>query len=41
MSNRIIKAVDKLFETWKPRPKYEFIKDTSVEKQILPHKLIY
>ena len=41
MANRVIKAVDKLFATWKPRPKYEFIKDTSIEKQILPHKLIY
>jgi glycosyltransferase involved in cell wall biosynthesis len=41
MSNRIIKAIDNLFDTWTPRPKYEFITDTTVEKQVLPHKLIY
>jgi glycosyltransferase involved in cell wall biosynthesis len=41
MCNRIIKAVDNLFASWVPRPKYEFITDTTVEKQVLPHKLIY
>tara|TARA_R110001592_G_scaffold229_6_gene1275 strand:+ start:224 stop:1654 length:1431 start_codon:yes stop_codon:yes gene_type:complete len=41
MSNRIIESVDELFSTWKPREKYEFLKDTDYEKRILPHKLIY
>lgn len=41
MSNRIIESVDKLFSTWKPREKYNFLKDTDYEKRILPHKLVY
>tara|TARA_R110002012_G_scaffold321598_1_gene550047 strand:+ start:2363 stop:3793 length:1431 start_codon:yes stop_codon:yes gene_type:complete len=41
MTNRLISYLDKLFETWEPRPKYEFFKDTDLEKQVLPHKLIY
>ena len=41
MSNKIIEATDSLFKTWKPRKKYEFLKDTDYEKRILPHKLIY
>ena len=41
MSNKIIEATDLLFETWKPRKKYEFLKDTDYEKRILPHKLTY
>ena len=41
MTKRLINSLDKLFETWKPRPKYEFFKDTDLEKQVLPHKLVY
>tara|TARA_B100000963_G_C22631785_1_gene675279 strand:+ start:1275 stop:2705 length:1431 start_codon:yes stop_codon:yes gene_type:complete len=41
MTNRLISYLDKLFETWEPRSKYEFFKDTDLEKQVLPHKLIY
>jgi glycosyltransferase involved in cell wall biosynthesis len=41
MSNKIIEATDSLFKTWKPRKKYEFLKDTDYEKRILPHKLTY
>ena len=41
MSNRVIEGLEELFLTWKPRDKYEFLKDTDFEKRILPHKLIY
>ena len=41
MSNRMIKYIDKLFDTWEPIPKYQFLKDTDFEKRVLPHKLIY
>jgi glycosyltransferase involved in cell wall biosynthesis len=41
MSNRLIQHIDELFENWVPRPKYEFLKDTDMEKEVLPHKLLY
>ena len=41
MSQRMIKAIDHLFDTWQPIPKYQFVKDTDFEKRVLPHKLIY
>ncbi|MDB9847619.1 glycosyltransferase [bacterium] len=41
MSNRIIEGMDELFDTWEPREKFEFLKDTDFEKKILKHKLIY
>jgi glycosyltransferase involved in cell wall biosynthesis len=41
MSQRMIKTIDHLFDTWQPIPKYQFIKDTDFEKRVLPHKLIY
>ncbi len=41
MTNKIINGMDELFLTWKPREKYEFLKDTDYEKRVLPHKLIY
>jgi len=41
MSYRIIEGMDKLFKTWKPREKFEFIKDTDYEKRSLKHKLVY
>ncbi len=41
MSQRIIQAMDNLFNVWKPIPKYQFVKDTDFEKRVLPHKLIY
>jgi len=41
MSNRVMGAMEELFTTWKPREKYEFLKDTDYEKRVLPHKLIY
>jgi len=41
MSKRIMDNMDELFETWKPREKYEFLKDTDYEPRVIPHKLIY
>jgi len=41
MSNRVIDGLEELFSTWKPRAKYEFLKDTDYEKRVLPHKLVY
>ena len=41
MSNRMMKHIDTLFNTWKPRKKYEFLKDTDYEPRVIPHKLIY
>ena len=39
MSSRVVDAMEELFLTWKPREKFEFLKDTDYEKRILPHKL--
>ena len=36
-----VEGIEELFSTWKPREKYEFLKDTDFEKRVLPHKLIY
>ena len=41
MSNRIIEGIEEVFSTWKPREKFQFLKDTDYEKRILPHKLVY
>jgi glycosyltransferase involved in cell wall biosynthesis len=41
MGNRVIDALDELFDTWEPREKYEFIKAGSYKKKVLNHKLIY
>ena len=41
MSNRIIEAIDELFDTWEPREKYELI-DTSIDnKNTITHALRY
>lgn len=41
MGKRIINVIDKLFETWKPREKYELI-DTDIEdKRVLNHNILY
>ena len=41
MGKRVIEAVDELFDTWKPREKFELI-DTDIEdKKIINHSLIY
>ena len=41
MSNRIIEGLDELFETWSPRKKFEFLKDTDFESRVLKHEIIY
>jgi hypothetical protein len=41
MSNRVIKSIDELFSTWKPREKYELLRDTDYEPRTLKHKLVY
>ena len=41
MANRVIENVDKLFDQWQPREKYELILAGEVAKKKLVHKLIY
>jgi hypothetical protein len=41
MSNRVIKHLDNLFATWKPREKFELIDTKNIQKKTLNHKLIY
>ena len=41
MGQRVIKTLDTLFKTWKPREKYEFINVNEVKDKIVPHKLVY
>ena len=38
---RVIEAFDQLFETWKPREKYELINTNEVKDRVLNHKLLY
>jgi len=40
-ANRFITHTDKLFETWKPREKYELINVNESKPPVLNHKLIY
>jgi hypothetical protein len=40
-ANRFIKATDQLFNTWKPREKYELLNANEYSKPVLNHKLIY
>jgi len=41
MSQRVIEGMDKLFSTWQPREKFEFLADTDYEPRVLKHKLVY
>ena len=41
MSNKVIEAIDELFNTWKPREKYELIDTNTSTKKIQTHSLIY
>ena len=41
MGQRVIKTLDTLFKTWKPREKYEFINVNEVKDKTIPHKLVY
>ena len=38
---RVIEAFDELFETWKPREKYEIINTNEYKGRLLNHKIIY
>ena len=40
-AKRVIDAFNKLFETWEPREKFEFINVNETEKKVVPHKLLY
>jgi len=41
MGERAINAIDKLFSTWIPREKYEFINVNEVKEDELSHELLY
>ena len=41
MGERVIKNVDKLFETWKPQPHFHLINANEFEPSVLNHKLLY
>jgi hypothetical protein len=41
MGARVIETLGNLFDTWKPREKYELINANQVEKKVVPHKLVY
>ena len=41
MGNRMIMAVDKLFNTWIPREKYELINCNDIKEDTLKHELLY
>ena len=40
-ANRVMEAFTELFETWKPREKYEIINVTKYKGNFLKHKIIY
>jgi|TARA_B100001778_G_scaffold292079_1_gene262484 glycosyltransferase involved in cell wall biosynthesis len=39
--NRVIEAFNELFDTWKPREKYELINATEYKRSFINHKIIY
>ena len=41
MGKKVITTLDKLFKTWKPREKYEFINTNETKDKVVPHKLVY
>ena len=41
MAKRIEEGLDELFNTWKPRKRFELIKDTDYEPRVLPHNIEY
>ena len=40
-AQRVISALDELFDTWKPREKYELINTNEYKGKFLNHKIIY
>ena len=41
MGNRVIDALDTLFDTWTPREKFEFINANEFKEDTIEHELIY
>ena len=41
MGDRVINAIDKLFDTWTPREKYELINATKLEEDTINHEFLY
>ena len=41
MGVKVIEALDELFNTWKPREKYELVNANIIEPKVVPHKLVY
>ena len=41
MGQRVIKYLNNLFLTWKPREKFELLDTKKVNKKVLNHKLTY
>jgi len=41
MGNRAIMAIDKLFNTWTPREKFELINCNEIEEDTIKHELLY
>jgi len=41
MGRKVIKTLDKLFKTWKPREKYELLNANETQEKVVPHKLVY
>jgi glycosyltransferase involved in cell wall biosynthesis len=41
MGVNVIKTLDKLFKTWKPREKYELVNANEVKPKVVPHELVY
>ena len=41
MGNRVIEAINELFDTWEPREKYELICVNEVEDDAIEHELLY
>ena len=40
-TERVINVIDELFDTWKPRVKYEVINANEYKGKFLNHKIIY
>jgi glycosyltransferase involved in cell wall biosynthesis len=41
MGQNVIRTLDKLFKTWKPREKYELVNANETQDKVVPHKLVY
>jgi len=41
MSKNVIKHIDKVLATWKPKPKFELIKTEPIKRKYIRHKLVY